>query len=150
MLNRTNAIVLMAAFLLGCGGGETGQTESAAQQTTPAAQATTPQGTPTFEAPSGPIDVALASAGEGYFASRGCSGCHMVTDARMIGPGLKGVTGRREYNWMMAMIVRPDSMLKNDPIAKDLLKEYGTPMVPMGTTREEAHAIYEFLRQASQ
>ena len=150
MLNRNGAFVVMAALVLGCGGGETGQTESAAQQTTPAAQPTTPQGTPTLAAPSGPIDATLAAAGKGHFASRGCSGCHMVTDARMIGPGLKGVTTRRGYDWVVAMILRPDSMLKNDPVAKELLKEYGTPMVAMGTTRDEAHAIYEYLRQVSQ
>ena len=150
MLNRNSAFVVMAAFLIGCGGGETGQAESGAEQAAPPAEMTTSQGTQTLEAPSGPIDATLASAGEGYFASRGCSGCHMVTDARMIGPGLKGITERREYDWMVAMMLRPDSMVQNDPVAKDLLREYGTPMVPMGTTREEAHAIYEYLRQASQ
>jgi mono/diheme cytochrome c family protein len=137
----------MAVIGFGCGG-EGAQTEGATEEAAPATTEMA-QGTE-LQAPTGPIDAALASAGEGYFQSRGCVGCHTVTDTRMIGPGLKGITERREYGWMMAMIVRPDSMVQNDPVAKELLREYGTPMVPMGTTQEEAHAIFEYLRQASQ
>ncbi len=45
------------------------------------------------------------------------------------------------------MVLRPDSMLQNDDVAKQLLAEYMTPMVNMGVTQEEALAIYEYLRQ---
>jgi hypothetical protein len=50
----------------------------------------------------------------------------------------------------MSMVLHPDSMTQNDPVAKQLLSEYGTPMVYMGTTQEEARAIYEYLRRESQ
>jgi cytochrome c2 len=103
-----------------------------------------------MEAPTGEIDAALASEGEGYFQSKGCVGCHAVGGGRMIGPDLQGVTERRGYEWTVAMIVRPDSMLQNDAQAQALLEEYGTPMVSMGVTREEAHAMYEYLRRQSQ
>ncbi len=47
----------------------------------------------------------------------------------------------------MAIVMKPDSMLQNDDAAKQLLAEYMTPMVYMGTTEQEARAIYEYLRQ---
>jgi hypothetical protein len=68
----------------------------------------------------------------------------------LIGPALKGVTTKRSYDWIVAMVVRPDSMQQNDPEAKKLLAEYGTPMVNMGATKPEARAIFEYLRQKSQ
>jgi hypothetical protein len=57
------------------------------------------------------------------------------------------VTERRQFDWVIAMIVRPDSMLQNDDAAKELLAEYMTPMVNMGVTSQEARAMYEYLRQ---
>jgi mono/diheme cytochrome c family protein len=145
MQARNGAFLLMVALAFGCGG-EGAQTEQA-DTAEPAVTETAPAAT--MAAPSGPIDEALASEGEGYFQSRGCVGCHQL-DTRLIGPALRGVTERREYDWFVGMTVRPDSMLRDDATAKELLAEYGTPMVPMGTTVEEARAIYEYLRQASQ
>jgi mono/diheme cytochrome c family protein len=145
---RTSALLLMAAVAVGCGG-EGGQSGGAAEEAAPAAMTAAPTSSQ-MEAPTGEIDAALATSGEAYFQSRGCGACHMVTDARMVGPGLKGITQRREYDWFMGMVLRPDSMLQNDPVAKQLLQEYGTPMVYMGTTQEEARAIYEYLRRESQ
>lgn len=145
---RTSALLLMAAVAVGCGG-EGGQSEGAAEEAAPAAMTAAPTSSQ-MEAPTGEIDAALATSGEAYFQSRGCGGCHMVSDARMVGPGLKGITERREYEWIMGMVLHPDSMTQNDPIAKQLLQEYGTPMVYMGTTQEEARAIYEYLRRESQ
>ncbi len=88
----------------------------------------------------------LAKLGEQLFNTKGCTACHTLTDQRSVGPGLKGVTERRTKEWIVAMIVNPDSMLKYDEIAKQLLKEYNVPMPNQGVSKEEAEAIYEFLR----
>ena len=145
---RTSALLLMAAVAVGCGG-EGGQSEGAAEEADSAAMTAAPTSSQ-MEAPTGEIDAALATSGEAYFQSRGCAGCHTVSDARLVGPGLKGVTERREYDWIMSMVLHPDSMLQNDPVAKELQQEYGAAMVYMGTTPEEARAIYEYLRRESQ
>jgi cytochrome c2 len=97
-------------------------------------------------APAGEIDAALAGQGEGYFTSKGCTGCHTMTEERLIGPGLQGVTERRPFEWVVAMVTNPDSMLANDEAAQALYAEYETPMVNMGVTQEEARALYEYLR----
>ena len=70
----------------------------------------------------GEIDAELAAAGEAKFNAV-CTACHMA-EQRMIGPALKGVYERRNPAWVMNMISGPDKMLKEDPIAKALLKEY--------------------------
>lgn len=101
-------------------------------------------------APSGAVDVALAGRGEQLFQTKGCVGCHTVGGGRHTAPDLQGVTQRRSYDWIVAMVVNPDSMLKNDAAARQLLREYMTPMMNMGITMDEARALYEYLRQQSQ
>jgi hypothetical protein len=46
----------------------------------------------------------------------------------------------------MNMIINPSEMLQQDPIAKELLAEYMTPMVNMNVNEEDTRAIYEYLR----
>ena len=142
---RHGATLLAFAFVAACGGGETAdQATTETPEAAPAAPAAA-----TMEAPSGPVDQALASQGEQAFTTKGCTGCHQM-EAKLIGPALGDVTTRRSYEWITAMILRPDSMLANDADAKALLEEYGTPMVNMGATAEDAQAIYEYLRAQAQ
>jgi hypothetical protein len=44
------------------------------------------------------------------------------------------------------MILNPEEMTKKDPIAKELLAEYLTPMVAQVKDTSEARAILEYLR----
>jgi len=48
------------------------------------------------------------------------------------------------------MITNPDSMLRVDPTARQLLAEIGTPMANMAVPKDEARALYEYLRRESQ
>jgi cytochrome c len=143
MMVKHSAFLLLVAMAASCAGGEQAQT---ADDTGEAAMADAAPAV-SMEAPTGDVDAALASQGEGLFQSKGCVGCHTIGGGRLTGPDLEGVTDRREFNWIVAMVVRPDSMLQNDDTAKQLLQEYMTPMVNMGVTQEEARAIYEYLRQ---
>ncbi|MDX1577208.1 MAG: cytochrome c [Gemmatimonadota bacterium] len=134
---------------LGCSGGDA---DSSAE---PAARAETASGSPAatpppVEAPSGPIDRALASRGEEVFTVKGCVACHYVgRDERLVGPDLEGVTSKRTWPWFYAMITNPDSMIRNDPEARALFAEYMTPMSKQGLTDEEVQAVWEYLRDAS-
>jgi len=140
---KQSAFLLLMAMAASCAGGEQAET---AEGTSEAAMAEAAPAV-SMEAPTGEVDAALASQGESLFQSKGCVGCHTMGGGRLTGPDLEGVTERREFDWIIAMVVRPDSMLQNDDIAKELLQEYMTPMVNMGVTREEARAIYEYMRQ---
>ena len=91
------------------------------------------------------ISTEMASAGEAKFQAI-CTACHMA-EQRMIGPALKGVYERRSPEWVMNMIINPDGMLKEDPIAKALLKEYNNAiMLNQNLTEEETRNVAEYLR----
>ena len=91
------------------------------------------------------IDTEMAARGEAKFNSI-CVACHMV-DQRMIGPAMRGVYERRSPEWVMNMILNPDRMLKEDPIAKALLKEYNNAiMLNQNLSEEEARDVAEYLR----
>lgn len=91
------------------------------------------------------IDADLAAQGEAKYNAI-CTACHMA-EQRMIGPALKGVYDRRSPEWVMNMILNPDGMLKEDPIAKALLKEYNNAvMLNQNLSEEEARAVAEYLR----
>ncbi len=93
----------------------------------------------------GDIDQEMASAGEEKFNTI-CTACHMV-DQRMIGPALKGVYERRNPAWVMNMIINPDKMLKEDPIAQALQKEHNNAvMLNQNLSEEETRQVAEYLR----
>lgn len=93
----------------------------------------------------GDIDPDLAVKGETEFKAK-CTACHKISK-RHIGPALKGVTQRRSPEWIMNMILNPEDMVQNDPIAKNLLIEYnGAPMANQNLTQEEARSILEYFR----
>ncbi len=91
------------------------------------------------------IDADMAAAGEAKYKAI-CTACHMA-EQRMIGPALKGVYERRSPAWVMNMIANPDGMLKEDPIAKALLKEYNNAiMLNQNLSEEDTRAVAEYLR----
>ena len=91
------------------------------------------------------IDTEMAAAGEAKFSAI-CTACHMA-EQRMIVPALKGVYERRSPAWVMNMIANPDGMLKEDPIAKALLKEYNNAiMLNQNLSEEDTRAVAEYLR----
>ncbi|MGB5646751.1 MAG: cytochrome c, partial [Muriicola sp.] len=91
------------------------------------------------------IDTEMAARGEAKYNAI-CTACHMA-EQRMIGPALKGVYERRSPEWVMNMILNPDGMLREDPIAKALLKEYNNAiMLNQNLSQEEARDLAEYLR----
>lgn len=75
-----------------------------------------------------------------------CLACHRV-GKKFIGPPPDGVLERRTPEWVMNMILDPEGMVKNDPLAKDLLMEFnGSPMANQNLTEEEARAVLEYFR----
>lgn len=91
------------------------------------------------------IDTELAAKGEKIYSTI-CVACHMA-EQRMIGPAMKGLYDKRSPEWVMNMILNPDGMLKEDPIAKALLKEYNNSiMLNQNLSKDDARAIAEYLR----
>ena len=86
-----------------------------------------------------------AQSGEELFTTA-CAACHTTTSDRLVGPGLEGVQDRRDREWLLSFITQPDRMIADgDTIATRLLAEYMIPMPNLGTTREQAEAILDFI-----
>ncbi len=92
----------------------------------------------------GEIDESMAVEGKEVFKIK-CSACHKISK-RFVGPPLAGITERRSPEWIMNMILNPEVMVAENPIAKKLLAEYLAPMANQGLTEKEARLILEYFR----
>jgi cytochrome c2 len=142
------------SFVISCssGGGEESESEESAEVTSD--DSYKPAGTkarnigvgPIKHVELGPIDAAKAQIGKEVFESK-CTSCHKMTDEKYVGPGLNGVTKRREPEWIMNQIMAPDKMTAEDSIAKELLATYMTQMTNQNITEEQSRNILEYFRQ---
>lgn len=91
------------------------------------------------------IDQTMATHGKEVY-DKMCLACHRV-GKKFIGPPPDGILERRTPEWVMNMILDPEGMVKNDPLAKKLLIEFnGSPMANQNLTQEEARAVLEYFR----
>ena len=91
------------------------------------------------------IDAQLASEGETVY-NQMCLACHRI-GKKFIGPAPDRILERRTPEWVMNMILAPEKMVKEDPLAKDLLVEFnGSPMANQGLTEDQARAVLEYFR----
>jgi mono/diheme cytochrome c family protein len=91
------------------------------------------------------IDDAMAAKGMEVYKTK-CMACHKP-DKKFIGPAPKGIMERRTPEWIMNMILNPEEMTQNDPLAKALLMEFnGSPMANQHLTEEEARQVLEYFR----
>jgi mono/diheme cytochrome c family protein len=101
---------------------------------------------PAFTISTAPADIAK---GQETFAAKGCPACHKIGGGKLVGPDLKGVTARRNETWIKKMILRPDVMIKEDDIAKQLFIAHLTPMPNQGVDpKTELPLILAYLKSA--
>jgi len=146
-------LAISVTFLFACGGGNTKQAEQISKPPQPK-KVVDPyenwqqyQGVGPVKAFSLPaeIDQELAAKGKETYEAM-CTACHKV-DKKFIGPAPKDILTRRNPAWIMNMILAPEKMIIEDPIAKKLLGDYnGAPMANQNLTEEQARAILEYFR----
>ncbi len=91
------------------------------------------------------IDEAMAAEGKSIFETM-CTACHKI-DEKFIGPSPKGILKRRSPEWVMNMILNPEQMIKEDPIAKALFIEFNmSPMANQNLTEDQARKVLEYFR----
>lgn len=76
-----------------------------------------------------------------------CSACHKLTDQRLVGPGWKDVTKRRQPEWVMNMVTNVDVMLDKDPEAQKLFELCLVRMPNQNVSLGDARDILEFMRK---
>lgn len=94
---------------------------------------------------SNPLDAAMIKDGKGIFDLK-CSACHKLTDEKLVGPGWKGVTKKRQPTWVINMITNVDMMLEKDAEAQKLLEQCLVRMPNQNITEKDARSILEFMR----
>ena len=149
-LRNTVPIVLSISLFIGCSGEpETSNKETKSETVAKVDKSNWRTnkgvGTITMVNLDSEIDETLSEEGKAIFELK-CSACHKV-DKKYIGPSPQDILDRRTPEWIMNMILNPEKMVAEDPIAKQLMIEYnGTPMANQNLTEEEARAILEFFR----
>ena len=154
--------VLFIALLISCGGKEDKKKEGFSyEKTTPTEQTTsaaaaapaskrvdlTDKGLGPIKSLVLPaeIDQTMATHGADVYKKM-CTACHRP-DKKFIGPAPLGILERRTPEWIMNMILNPEEMVANNPLAKELLMEFnGAPMANQNLTEADARAVLEYFR----
>jgi cytochrome c551/c552 len=92
-----------------------------------------------------PLNAEWIEAGKNIYEMK-CQSCHKLNEDRMVGPGWKGITHRRNPAWIMNMTTNVDMMLENDPDAQKLLEQCMVRMPNQHLSKEDARKVLELMR----
>lgn len=160
-MKKLVVLIGLGFFLAACGGGnDADKTTTESTTSTNATESTdesTASGNPSYDPDRGEgkfkdvdipdnLDASLAASGEKVYSVK-CSGCHKLTDERLVGPGWKGVTMRHKPEWILNFSTNTDAMLDKDPKAQAQLEICLVRMPNQNLTDDDARAVYEFMRQ---
>ncbi len=163
-INNYHLLILFSVLLLGCGEKETkkegfsvDRQKSATEQKVDIVETNTVKPSERIDLTNkgvGPIksvtlnaeiDQAMAAEGKAVYDQM-CLACHRL-GKKFIGPAPNNILQRRSPEWVLNMILNPDVMVKEDPLAMDLLQEFNSsPMANQGLTEAQARAVLEYFR----
>lgn len=139
-------VLSLAIFLVGCGGKKSPKKQVIKEKTEAEMNWQSNKGVGLITSIElGELDVAMVNKGEKLYKSK-CIACHKTTKSKLIGPGLGEILKRRTPEWTMNMIINPQKMIKEDPLAREVYRAYKTPMLNLGIKEKEAREILEYLR----
>jgi cytochrome c5 len=93
-----------------------------------------------------PLDQGRVKRGFAIYEMK-CQACHRTDETRVVGPGWKDITKRRQPEWIMNMITNVDVMLDKDPEAQKLLELCLMRMPNQNVSIGDARDILEYMRQ---
>jgi len=76
-----------------------------------------------------------------------CKACHLLSNEKMIGPGLQGITERRSREWLIPFIRNSQEVIDSgDEYAVALWEEYKVPMPPYEDySDEDINAVLDYI-----
>ena len=92
-----------------------------------------------------PLEPTWVAGGKTQYDTK-CMPCHRLDETKLVGPGWKGVTKRRQPVWIMNMICNTDYMLAQDADAQKQLELCLVRMPNQNVAVEDARKILEFMR----
>ncbi len=87
------------------------------------------------------------------FFRQNCMNCHTIGGGRLTGPDLKGVSQRKDREWLIGFMMNPKSYIDSgDPYAIKMLEESRNVPMPTlpGMTRERAENLLDLIDAESQ
>lgn len=93
----------------------------------------------------GPDEEEMIAQGRALFRDLGCAFCHGSDRQGRIGPSVSDVAEHRSFAWIYRMVLNPDSMVRNDPLAEAMYGDFELRMPDRGATPWEALVLYEYL-----
>src|SRR6266496_1659303 len=93
-----------------------------------------------------PLDEDMISKAQLIYNAK-CFACHKLTTEKLVGPGWKGVTDRREPEWIMNFITNTQVMLDKDLAAESMMVTCVVRMPNQDLTDEQARQILEYMRK---
>lgn len=162
-MKRIILIAVIGIFLYACNGGSSNDTShnetTEEEESDPNAEKIpTPGGEPADYDPNrgagkftlvdlgDKLNVAMSTNGEKVYTSK-CSGCHKLTDEKLVGPGWKGVSNRNKPEWLMNFMTNTDEMLGKDPKLKEQLEICLVRMPNQSISDDDARHLLEFMRK---
>lgn len=82
------------------------------------------------------------------FFEKKCSSCHSIGGGDDVGPDLKGVTERRQEEWLVKFIKDSESVIKSgDPVANELFGKFKNKKMPaFELADDEIKSVLEFIK----
>jgi cytochrome oxidase Cu insertion factor (SCO1/SenC/PrrC family)/cytochrome c2 len=76
-----------------------------------------------------------------------CAPCHTIGVGDRVGPDLRGITARREHDWLVSFIMDPEKLrARKDPLALALAAKYpGVRMPRLGIPKKDATDLVAYL-----
>ena len=102
----------------------------------------------TAAAPAGGGDAAK---GEALFKNN-CAQCHAVTDERVVGPGLKGASGRHDMGWLVKWVKNSQAVIASgDAYAVKIYNEYSKAQMTSfpNLSEDDVKGIFAYVDQAA-
>ena len=80
-----------------------------------------------------------------------CAACHTIGRGDLVGPDLRGVTAKRDRQWLSRFITVPDQVLASgDPTARALAAKYKQVLMPnLGLGSADAEVLIDYLKKQS-
>lgn len=141
-------LITSSLFLIACGGEGVNKDEKPVDIQDLAAKQPETHGPEVKESDitiSSPLSGEWVTAGKGIYELK-CQSCHRLTEEKLVGPGWKGVSKKRQPVWIMNMITNTEMMLDSDPEAQKLLELCMVRMPNQNLSKDEARHVLEFMR----
>lgn len=91
------------------------------------------------------VPAEAAPSGKAVFQQL-CSGCHTVGGGKLVGPDLQGLAGSRDRAWVERFVRDPAAVVASgDPVAKQLVSQYGMTMPTLGVSDAQLAALLAYL-----